>query len=64
MLSLLATDRGITFGAPSPEFNVDNGAMVAFTGAKLLECGFRPETGEIAINQDYRIDQAKLPKNF
>ena len=64
MLSLLSEDRGVTFGASANEFNVDNGAMVAFTGAKLLECGFKPETREIAINQDYRIDQAKLPKTF
>ena len=64
MLSILARERGVSFGCAPNEFNVDNGAMIAYVGLKLLEKNYRPGPGLPGIDQDYRIDKVVLPKGF
>jgi len=60
MMNIMAKERGARLCATDDRFCVDNGAMIAHTGALMYESGFRPNDSnwkETAITQRFRTDE-------
>jgi N6-L-threonylcarbamoyladenine synthase len=57
MLSLVANEHGARFGAVAPEYNADNGAMIAYTGLLEHMGGKRDVISALAPNGYWRIDE-------
>ena len=57
MLSLVAQEHGARFGVAAPEYNADNGAMIAYTG--ILEHAWKKkeDISALAPNGYWRIDE-------
>jgi N6-L-threonylcarbamoyladenine synthase len=60
MLSSMCAARGARFASPPPEFNADNGAMVAFTGSLLFKAGRFADPAKAQVRQRYRVDEARI----
>lgn len=60
MLSLVAKEHGARFGVATPEFNGDNGAMIAWVGELMAKGGFKAKTEKLGIRQRYRTDEVQL----
>lgn len=57
MLSDVCKGHGARFGAVSPEFNADNGAMIAYTALSEWKRGKREKIGALKPNGYWRIDE-------
>ena len=57
MLSLVASEHGARFGAVAPEYNADNGAMIAYTGILEHARKKREDISALAPNGYWRIDE-------
>ena len=57
MLSLVAQEHGARFGAVAPEYNADNGAMIAYTGILEHARKKRDDISALAPNGYWRIDE-------
>ena len=57
MLSLVAKEHGARFGAVAPEYNADNGAMIAYTGILEHARGKKEDINALAPNGYWRIDE-------
>ena len=57
MLSLVAKEHGARFGVAAPEYNADNGAMIAYTGILEHARGKREDISALAPNGYWRIDE-------
>ncbi|BCS90706.1 MAG: tRNA N6-adenosine threonylcarbamoyltransferase [Candidatus Micrarchaeota archaeon] len=59
-LKTLAEDDGVKLYFAEPEYNADNGAMIAVLGEKYAKSGVRFKDADISINQKYRIDKVDI----
>jgi len=57
MLSLLCEEQGARFDVVAPEYNADNGAMIAYTALKEFEKGKRDALFGLSLDGYWRIDQ-------
>ena len=57
MLSLVAKENGARFGVVAPEYNADNGAMIAYTGILESARGKKEDISALAPNGYWRIDE-------
>lgn len=60
MVYEMADSRGAKFYVPHPEFCIDNGAMIAWTGILMYKSGIRMKLSETAINQRFRTDSVDV----
>lgn len=63
MMGIMAEERGAKVCATDERFCVDNGAMIAHTGALMFESGYRPNGNnwkETAITQRFRTDEVDV----
>lgn len=64
MMDLMAKERGARLCATDERYCIDNGAMIAHTGALMYESGFEPEHVEswkdTAITQRFRTDEVDV----
>ncbi len=58
MLKSMCEGQGARFGVARNEFNADNGAMIAYVGAKDFANGKRMKFESCVPRQDWRVDQA------
>jgi len=58
MLSIVAKEHGARFGVVAPEYNADNGAMIAYLGALEYKRGKREKIGALKPDGYWRIDEA------
>jgi len=57
MLSLVASEHGARFGVVAPEYNADNGAMIAYTGLLEHARGKKDDISALAPNGYWRLDE-------
>lgn len=57
MMAQMAAQRGGTLYATDERYCIDNGAMIAFTGALAFGCGERTALGDTRCTQRYRTDE-------
>lgn len=57
MLSLVAKEHGARFGVVAPEYNADNGAMIAYLGALEWKRGKREKMEALKPDGYWRIDE-------
>ncbi|MEM2137913.1 MAG: tRNA (adenosine(37)-N6)-threonylcarbamoyltransferase complex transferase subunit TsaD [Candidatus Anstonellaceae archaeon] len=57
MLSKVCEGQGARFGVVAPEYNADNGAMIAYTALSEWARGKREKLGELKPDGYWRIDQ-------
>ena len=57
MLAMVAKEHGARFGVASPEYNADNGAMIAYAGLLEHARGKREHIRALAPNGYWRIDE-------
>jgi len=57
MLSLLCKEQGAVFGVIAPEYNADNGAMIAYTAQSEWNRGKREKVDALKPNGCWRIDE-------
>ncbi|MDP3319999.1 MAG: hypothetical protein Q8S58_12800, partial [Bosea sp. (in: a-proteobacteria)] len=48
MLSIVAEEHGARFGVVAPEYNADNGAMIAWAGLERLRLGLVDDMSALA----------------
>lgn len=63
MMDIMAKERGARLCATDERYCIDNGAMIAHTGALMFESGFRPNLSdwkETAITQRFRTDEVDI----
>lgn len=63
MMDIMAKERGARLCATDERYCIDNGAMIAHTGALMFESGYRPDTTnwkETGITQRYRTDEVDV----
>lgn len=59
MLGMVCSEQGASFGAVAPEFNADNGAMIAYTAISEWKRGKREELAKLKPDGYWRIDQVR-----
>jgi len=57
MLKAMCKEHGVRFGVAAGEFNADNGAMIAYTGALKYGAGKRLSLSGAKPRQDWRVDE-------
>ncbi|MFA6328348.1 MAG: tRNA (adenosine(37)-N6)-threonylcarbamoyltransferase complex transferase subunit TsaD [Candidatus Micrarchaeia archaeon] len=57
MLSIVASEHGARFGVAAPEYNADNGAMIAYLGIVQQARGRKKGISSLAPNGYWRIDE-------
>ncbi len=57
MLSKVCEEHGTAFGVVAPEFNADNGAMIAYTALSEWKKGKREKMDDLKPNGYWRIDE-------
>lgn len=63
MMDIMAKERGARLCATDERYCIDNGAMIAHTGALMFESGYRPDTSnwkETGITQRFRTDEVNV----
>lgn len=63
MMRIMAEERGATLCATDERYCIDNGAMIAHTGALMYESGFRPDESDwktTSIRQRFRTDEVDV----
>lgn len=63
MMDVMAKERGAKLCATDERFCIDNGAMIAHTGALMFESGFRPNESnwkETGVTQRFRTDEVEV----
>lgn len=63
MMDIMAKERGARLCATDERYCIDNGAMIAHTGALMYQAGFRPNLNnwkEFAITQRFRTDEVDV----
>jgi N6-L-threonylcarbamoyladenine synthase len=60
MLSVMASERGITLLEPPAKYLVDNGVMIAWCGLLAYRSGQRMTIEQTKVNQRYRTDMAPV----
>lgn len=63
MMDVMAKERGARLCATDERYCIDNGAMIAHTGALMFESGYRPNLDdwkETAITQRFRTDEMDI----
>jgi N6-L-threonylcarbamoyladenine synthase len=60
MLSVMASERGITLLEPPAKYLVDNGVMIAWCGLLAYRSGQRMTIEHTKVNQRYRTDMAPV----
>lgn len=57
MCRIMCTERGARFFCPAKEFLVDNGAMIAYTGALMFKAGVHEKPRAVDIRPRERTDE-------
>jgi N6-L-threonylcarbamoyladenine synthase/protein kinase Bud32 len=57
MLSMVAKEHGARFGTVAPEYNADNGAMIAYTALCEYGKGKRERMADLKPDGYWRIDE-------
>lgn len=57
MMGIMAEERGARLYATDERFCIDNGAMIAHTGAVMFESGHKTPWDETFCTQRYRTDE-------
>lgn len=64
MMSIMAEERGASLCATDDRYCVDNGAMIAHTGALMYQSGYRPSNNDnmkdTCITQRFRTDEVEV----
>lgn len=60
MFTGMAKQHGARFFVPKPEYNGDNGFMVALTGWKMYKAGVRHRLEELDVKQKWRTDDVEV----
>lgn len=60
MLDTMCNERDAVFKAVPIDFAGDNGAMIAWTGAVMLNAGLKTKLEDSAVNQRFRTDQVDV----
>lgn len=60
MCRIMCAERGAHFFCPPKEFLVDNGAMIAYTGALMFKAGFRIPLARLDIDPRQRTDEVNV----
>lgn len=60
MVATMATDRGAKAAWPSKALCVDNGVMIAHTGARMHEAGVRHTLEDTVVDQRFRTDDVDV----
>ncbi len=60
MVSKMSGERGAEMFVPEPEFCVDNGAMIAWTGLLMHRAGITMDIMDTRIDQRFRTDQVEV----
>ena len=58
MCKIMCEERGAKFYTVSPQYCIDNAAMIAWTGVKMFEAGVR--TLDTRIIRNYRTDMVEV----
>jgi N6-L-threonylcarbamoyladenine synthase len=61
MLHIMCQDRGGRFFCPPRELMGDNGAMIGYTGLKMLKTGEKTRIEDSTVKPNYRVDEVELP---
>ncbi len=61
MLSVMCSDRSARFYCPPKELMGDNGAMIAYTGLKMLKHGVTTQIKDSEVKPNFRVDEVELP---
>ncbi len=60
MFEKMVKPHNAKFGSPKPEYNGDNGFMIALTGWKMLNSGIAHDKGKLNVLQDWRTNQIEI----
>ncbi len=60
MFEKMVKPHDAKFGSPKPEYNGDNGFMIALTGWKMLNSGITHNISELRVKQDWRTDDVEV----
>lgn len=63
MMATMAKERGATLCATDERYCIDNGSMIAHTGALMYQSGYRPQADnwkQYAITQRFRTDEVEV----
>jgi len=60
MLAEMCEARGVGFHAPEPRFLSDNAAMIAVTGAMMLDAGETVPVGQSNVRPNWRPDEVRV----
>ena len=58
MFNEMTKPHGARFGSPNPDYNGDNGFMIALTGWKMMKSGIKQT--DLEIKQDWRTDDVEI----
>ncbi|MEO3993753.1 MAG: KEOPS complex N(6)-L-threonylcarbamoyladenine synthase Kae1 [Desulfurococcaceae archaeon TW002] len=58
---IMSSLRGVKLGVVPPQYAVDNGVMIAWTGILLLKHGIRVKPEEAFVKQRWKLDQVDVP---
>jgi N6-L-threonylcarbamoyladenine synthase/protein kinase Bud32 len=61
MLQIVASEHSAEFAAIPLEYAGDNGAMIAYTGLKLIHSGTTTPIQKSSIKPKWRLDQVEIP---
>ncbi len=61
MMETMAEERGATSAKSPLKYCMDNGAMIAYTGQKMLENGLKTDLKESGIRPGWRTEQVNIP---
>ncbi|CAI2736961.1 unnamed protein product [Dicrocoelium dendriticum] len=60
MMRKMAEERGATLHATDERFCIDNGAMIAYTGCLMYQCGLTTPLKESTVTQRFRTDEVDV----
>ena len=60
MLKEMVSEHGAKLGVTPPEYSVDNGAMIAWTGILYYKSGTKHKIEETAVKQRFRIEEVEV----
>jgi tRNA A37 threonylcarbamoyltransferase TsaD len=60
IMNTMANERQARCYAPLPQFLVDNGLMIAWTGLMMYESDIRMKIEDTKVKQNYRTDEVEI----
>ena len=60
MLKQMSTEHNAKFFVPKPDYNADNGLMIAVTGMRMAKAGVKHSIRKLGIRPRWRTDEVKV----